>query len=303
LIVRWGYAITEKWLLSGSVGLEFLDDAIVNSPIVDRDEIWSVRIGLAYNSDIFQPRESQRAGPRQPRFEFRVGAFVDSVNSKIVRESSAGVPGTVVDLEEILGLEDTSTVMQLDAIFRIGNFHRIEVGYFEMSRSGLATLSDSLTFGEQTFAESVDVTSSFETKLLRVSYAYSLMNDDQKELGVMAGVHYPQFNTLIEAPDTGQREFSNSATPLPVIGLHGSIRLGQKLVLGARLQAFRMHFDRYEGTLNYGTLDLQWNLGEKLSLGLGYNFYGFNLETKENKSAGKLEVRHQGPVLFASMGF
>ena len=119
----------------------------------------------------------------------------------------------------------------------------------------------------------------------------------------MAGLHYAQFKTFIEAPDTGQREFSNASTPLPVVGLHGSVRLGQKMVLGARIQAFRMHFDRYEGTLNYATLDLQRRFGEKFSLGLGYNYYGFNLENRDNESAGKLEIRHQGPVLFVSMGF
>jgi outer membrane scaffolding protein for murein synthesis (MipA/OmpV family) len=303
LSVRWGYEISEKWLLSGSVGLEMLDDAITDSPIVGRDEIWSVNIGLAYNADIFEPRESQRSGGQQPRFEIRVGAFNSSIDSKIVRESSAGDPGSEVDLEQLLGLEDNTTVMQFDTIIRIGNFHRFEIGYFEMSRSGLGTLTEDLAFGNETFVTATEVASSFESKLLRFSYAYSLMNDDQKELGVMAGLHYAQFKTFIEAPDTGQREFSNASTPLPVVGLHGSVRLGQKMVLGARIQAFRMHFDRYEGTLNYATLDLQRQFGEKFSLGLGYNYYGFNLENRDNESAGKLEIRHHGPVLFASMGF
>ena len=55
--------------------------------------------------------------------------------------------------------------------------------------------------------------------------------------------------------------------------------------------------------MNYATVDLQRKFGEKFNLGLGYNFYGFNLETSDNTSAGKLEIRHHGPVLFASMGF
>ena len=55
LKIRWGYALTDKWLLSGSVGVEFLDSEISNSPLVSEDALWSGNIGVAYNSDIFQP--------------------------------------------------------------------------------------------------------------------------------------------------------------------------------------------------------------------------------------------------------
>ncbi len=119
----------------------------------------------------------------------------------------------------------------------------------------------------------------------------------------MAGFHYSKFNTVIEDPETGQRAVSNNATPLPVIGLHGSVALGQKTTLGARVQIFRMDFDQYEGSLNYGTLDLQRHIGENFSVGLGYNYYAFKLVSRDNSSSGSLEVRHQGPVLFFSTHF
>jgi outer membrane protein len=303
LKVRWGYAITNKWLLSGSLAYEFLDDEISNSPIVDKDSLWSVNVGLAYNSNVFQPRLSNRTGPKQPRFEFRVGAFRDNIDSKIVHESSAGVPGSEIDLEDVLGISAEETVLQLDAIFRIAEFHRLELGYFEMSRHGAAVLQEPVTFGDESFTVAQGLESSFETEVLRFGYAYSLMNDDQKELGVMGGFHYSRFTTVIGDPETGQRAASNTATPLPVVGLHGSVSLGQKTTLGARIQVFRMDFDQFEGSLNYGTLDLQRRFGENFSVGLGYNYYAFKLNSRDNSSSGSLEVRHQGPVLFFSTHF
>lgn len=303
LKARWGYQLSDKWLLTGGVGLEFLDDVIANSPIVDRDKVWSLRIGLAYNADVFQPRAPRRTGEQQPRYEFRIGAFRDSVDSRILYDSVAGDPASEIDLEEVLGLEDNTSVTQLDAIFRFGHYHRVEVGYFQMSRLGLRTLTDDLTFGNETFLASTDVSGRFETKLLRIGYAYSLINDDQKELGVMAGVHFPQFSTTIEAADSSQQESSTAKTPLPVIGVHGAIALGNKMMLGARLQAFRLHFDHYEGSLNYAALDLQRSFGNMFNLGIGYNYYGFNLKSRQNDTAAKLRIRHQGPVLFVSMNF
>ena len=32
------------------------------------------------------------------------------------------------------------TILQIDAIFRFGDYHRIELGYFELERNGTTTL-------------------------------------------------------------------------------------------------------------------------------------------------------------------
>ena len=303
LKVRWGYEVTKKWLLSGSVGLEFLDSAISSSPIVGRNEIWSANISVAYNNDIFEPRVSERARGEQPSFELRFGVFSDSIDSTIIRDSSSGIIGTDIDLESFLGLPDKETLLQFDAIYRIATYHRLELGYLETARSGLTTLQADLNFGDEQFTAGTTITSSFDTKILRIGYAYSLINDAQKEVGIMGGLHYSRFHTQISAEATGQLGTSKAATPLPVIGLHGSLALGQKASLGARIQFFRMDFDRYEGSLSYITLDLQRRFGDYFSLGVAYNYYAMNLDSRDNDVRGSLEIRHQGPALFVSVGF
>lgn len=303
LKVRWGYELTKKWLLSGSLGLEYLDSEITSSPIVDKDVLWSARLGIAYNSDIFMPRESRRGGSRQARAEFRVAAFYDSIDTKIVHEGDQGTPGSEIDLEETLGLSDEETILQVDAIFRIGEFHRIEIGYFDVARSGVATLQDDIMFGDEVFTAGTTVNSRGETKVLRFSYAYSLINDDQKELGFMAGVHFSRLTTEIFAPDTGQRDATDATVPLPVIGAHGSIAIGRFASLGARLQIFRMDFNRYEGLLNYASLELQRRFGESFSVGLAYSYIGMNLDSRDDDLMGAIKVRHYGPVMFVSVAF
>ena len=303
LKVRWGYAVSDNWLLTGSVGYEFLDSEISNSPIVSEDGLWSLNLGVAYNYDIFQPRESVRAGRAQSRAEFRLSAFSDSVDTKIVHDSSAGSPGSEIDLEEVLGVSDEETILQFDVIFRFGDYHRIEVGYFELARNGAATLQAPVTFGTEQFSAGTTVSSSFDTKILRLGYAYSLINDPQKELGLMAGLHFSTFETEIAAASTAQRATSNAETPLPVIGVHGSVAIGRKASLSARIQLFGMDFDRYEGSLYYLTLDLQRRFGENFSVGVAYNYYAMNLDSSAGSLRGSIEVRHRGPALFVSAGF
>jgi outer membrane scaffolding protein for murein synthesis (MipA/OmpV family) len=301
--VTWGYQISDKWILSGKVAYAKLGDGIVDSPIVDKESLWSGGIGLAYNANVFRSREFGADTYKMPRFEFRAGMFQDNISTKVTLENPDGSPGEEIDLEDALDASNTQSVLQLDAIVRLNSFHRLEFGYFDLSRDSSLTLNQDIEFGDEFFPAGTSVNLRSDVRIVRVSYAFSLMHDAQKELGVMAGVHLSRLHTEIFAPDTSQREESTASTPLPVIGVHGSIALGVKTFLGARVQIFRMHFDQYEGSMNYATLGLQHMLGDKLSLGVGYNFYDLKLDSDHSAIKGKLEIRHHGPFLFVGAHF
>ena len=303
LQVRWGYALSDKWLLSGTLRLENLASDITDSPIVERNSIWSANIGLAYNVNLFQPREYEFARQGEPKFELRVGAFHDLIDSKVARDTSDGIPGFETDIEEFLGAADEKTVLQMDAVLRLGHYHRLEFGYFELTRNGSVTLSNALSFGDELFLAGTTIDSRIDASIFRAGYAYSLIRDAQKELGIMAGIHFSNFETNISAAATGQTETSDAGTPLPVIGVHGSVFIGEKTTIGAKLQFFRMDFDRYEGSLNYGTLDIERRFTERFSVGLGYNYYRMNLSSSDSDVNGYLKLRHHGPVIFLTAGF
>ena len=232
-----------------------------------------------------------------------MAAFSDSGDAKITRDAAGGTPGNEIDLEDVLGVSLNDTVMQFDAIYRFNDFHRLEIGYHELSRNGTTTLNNDINFGDTVFAAGTTVLSSFETEVLRVSYAYSLMNDEQKELGVMAGVHLTKGTTDIESLTTGEREQSDVSTPLPVIGLHGSVELGANSTLGARAQVFGLEFDRVDGHMIYMMLEWQRRFGDSFSAGLAYNFYRTKLDAKDADARGTLQTRHHGPVFFVSANF
>lgn len=300
---RWGYALSDKWLLSGAIGLEQLDTAVTDSPIVGRDRIWSGRIGLAYNADVFQSRDYDDSAPAAPQFDFRISAFQDLISTKVVRDTSAGVPGFETDIEEFLGATKEKTVLQVDATARLGHYHRLEFGYFELGRDSTTTLANDLAFGDEVFAAGTEVNTRVDARIFRAGYAYSLIRDAQKELGIMAGLHVARFDADISSVATGQAERSRVGTPLPVIGVHASIFLGDRTTIGAKLQIFRTDFDRYEGSLNYATLDLQHRIADAISIGIGYSYYGMKLTSRENEVNGYLKVRHHGPAAFVTIGY
>ena len=301
--LTWGYAVREKWLLSGSVNHEWLDSEITNSPIVGKDTLWSANFGVAYNADVFQSREYDGDRYKLPRFEIRAGLFRDDIDSKIIRRPVDGGPGEEIDMEDVLGAAEQSDVWQLDAIVRIGNYHRIEFGHFELQRESQALLLQDITIGDVTFPTGSEVRVLADASVSRVAYAFSLMNDAQKELGVMAGVHVTRYETDVISTLTGQSVNSTLSTPLPVIGVHGRVSLGARTDLGARVHVFRMEFDHYEGSLNYIYLGLQHYFTQRVGAGIGYNYYAMNLDSADESLRGSLRMRHQGPLMYASFQF
>jgi outer membrane scaffolding protein for murein synthesis (MipA/OmpV family) len=302
LRLRWGYALGEHWLLSGRVGVEFLDASASDSPIVDRDRILSATLGLAYNADIFQPREYDGTVSGEGRFELKVGAFQDHIDSQVTRDTSSGDPGFAIDIEEILDAPGQKSVLQFDGTLRLGYHHRIEASFFELVRDASVVLSNELEFGDVVFAPGTEIQSKINSRSLSIGYGYSLIRDAQKELGVLAGLHFTKFETSVRSDSTGQVEQSRAETPLPVLGAFASVYLREKLTLNAKLHIFRTDFDHHEGVMNYATIDLQKRIGQSFSVGLGYSYYSLKLSSSDSDMNGFLKVRHHGPVAFMTVG-
>ena len=301
--LTWGYAINENWLLSGHITSEWLDSEISNSPIIDKDQIWSARIGVAYNADVFQSREFAGDQARPARVEIRAGAFQNNIDTKVIRRPVGGGPGEEIDIEDVLGATERKNVLQLDAIFRIARFHRIELSHFRLGQETNAVLMTDIMFGDETFLEGTEIDLMAEARITRVAYAFSLMSDAQKELGLMAGVHVTDLELDVFAEQTGQRVQSKLSTPLPVIGIHGAIAIGRKSRAEARVQLFRMEFDNYAGSLNFVYFGLQHNFTQNIGVGLGYNYYSMNLDSNDPEINGSLRIQYTGPIVYLSARF
>jgi hypothetical protein len=53
----------------------------------------------------------------------------------------------------------------------------------------------------------------------------------------------------------------------------------------------------------YLTLDLERRFNEHFGAGLGYNFYGMRLKSKNRDLDGTLRTRYQGPKVYLNVRF
>ena len=298
-----GYELSPHWLLQTKIGVEFLDSAIKASPTVDRSQIWSGSISLAYNPDLFQSRDYAGADKDQ-NVEIRLGAFNSNIDTRLLLDATDTQPEEDLDIEDFLGAADNETVAQLDAYYRFDFYHRIDLGYFELKRASSTTLQRDVWFDDQLYPEGTNLMTSSESRLLRLGYSYSLMRDGQKELGLTAGLSYTTFKSSFRVDNTEQQpEGVRVNTILPTFGVFGSVPFGDKWRLAADIDVFALNFDRYDGYMAYVALDLERRLNEQIGVGLGYNFYGMRIKSKNGDLNGTLRVRHQGPKVYVSVKF
>ena len=300
--VSLGYELSPQWLLQTRIGVEFLDSAVEKSPMVGRNHLWLGSVSLAYNADVFEPRDYFGADKDQ-NVEIRLGAFFSGISTRLLLDATDAQPTDDIDLEDFLGVADNETVAQFDATYRIAFYHRFELGYFELQRTSSTTLQRDMWFGDQFYSAGTNVGVSSESQRLRLAYGYSLMRDGQKELGLAAGLTYTKFEADVQVDNQQQPERVRVEALLPTIGIFGSVPLGDKWRLGADIDLFALDFYRYKGYMAYLTLDLERRFNEYFGAGLGYNFYGMRLKSKNRDLDGTLRTRYQGPKVYLNVRF
>jgi outer membrane protein len=297
-----GYELAPRWLLKSTIGVEYLDSSISASPIVDKEKLWSASVGLAYNADLFMPRDHDDSQSRYG-IEIRLGAFNGAINTTVERTASDGQPQDTVDLENLLGAADNKTFLQLDGRFRISYYHQIQLAYFGIERQSATTLENDLSLGDEVYVAGTDIETSTEFSLIRFSYAYSLMHDGQKELGVKAGLSYASFDAELGEVGSQDKQQLSAKAPLPTIGALGALTLGSNWELRADLDLFVLDFDRYSGYMGYLGIDLERKFGDIFRAGVGYNFYALHLSAKDEDLGGEFDLRIHGPKAYVSFTF
>jgi hypothetical protein len=169
--------------------------------------------------------------------------------------------------------------------------------------AAMQRVSAVIRLGDEIFPAGTEIDIDAELRVTKVAYGFSLMNDAQKEVGVLAGVHITNYEVNVAATETGQQVETSVRTPLPVIGAYGSVAIGAKTDLNANLQIFRMEFDHYSGSLNNLYVGVNHYFGDSIGAGIGYNIYAMDLDSPDEDLRGSLKLRHHGPIVFASMRF
>jgi len=253
--------------------------------------------------------------PLNHKFQVYLGGFLPNVSSEISINGDVVSPPPV-DFEEVFGLEDSKAVLWGGARWRISRRNNLEFEFFSLNRDGSRTaISDPIKIGDSIVQVGGDVASTFDTKLARLTYGFSLVRTERMDIQLKAGLHLADLETSVtlsgavcEVTDPDEPECVAGTAPVveseeltaPLPHFGGSLVYGITPSIAARLQiiGFAIELDKIDGSLVEVDADFVWQPWEHVALGLGLRYFDTSIESKGSELNGKFEFDYFGPALY-----
>lgn len=246
---------------------------------------------------------SLAADPGSERGGISLGAFITDRNTEGRLDSDTLGLGTVIDMEDDLGMDSSDTVVRLDGYYRFNPRHRIDYSVFDLSRDATATIDTSIQFGDEIFDINSTVFSEIDLTVYKIAYTYSFLQRNNGYMGVTGGLYVLSTGISINEPSTGQFESDDLTAPLPVIGLRGDYRLTPRFMFRSSAELFAIEFDNVEGSLVDIYIGLDYHFHDNFAVGLGYNYVSLDVDADGSEFKGALDWTYEGVVLKALYSF
>jgi hypothetical protein len=273
--------------------------------------------GVFGTDRVLASEDSDYAGPVLDDEYFLVlGAFFSHVNSDVRIDSSSGIRGTGLDLEDDLGLASTATSPYLYFRWRYHPVHRVEFEYYQLLRDGGSTMRGDFREGGISGSAGVGVFTSFDVRTGRITYGYDIFKDKKKEFGILAGMHVTQAKVKLQFSGdltidrigsiggTVATEEEGLTYPLPHVGAFFAYSFTPKLSTELNLLLFKIEVAGIKGSLVESNATLHYQLGKHFGIGTGLKYYHFSVEdTGFSDRDSRFDYDFFGPVLYGSVSF
>ena len=236
------------------------------------------------------------------RLQVSAGAFFPSFDTDIRLNGDGGRVGTLMDMEDLLGLDNTITTPIVDVSWRITDKHRLGFSYSNLDRDGTRSLSKSINFGDQTYTAGITTESALDVSVYRVGYDYSLVNEGDKEFGVGLAVDVMPVEASIRAAGR-TTETEDILLVIPTLGLHAAYGISDRLAIIGRLNGIYFDFDTSSGSVLNPVAILEYNVSERFSVGAGYAYYRIDVEADYSGFDGTLDFEYHGPLVYMKLLF
>ncbi len=267
--ISWRFS--KHWYVNGYVGVDALPAAISNSPLVDKDNVWRMNLGLAYDAAAFVTPEPWQG---ISSLDLSIGTFFADAASSVDFIFDNGVQK--FDLETDANLEGGKTTFPIDVEWRHGRYHTLEASYFELNRGG--SLNGTRT--------------DFDTQVARVGYGLAFLRDSQKELTMFGGLHVTRIKFRVA--DQQGTNVAASTSYLPVLGARFRANLTERFTMGAKLDVFLTEADRHEGVSLDTSLYGGWKFSDRFSVEGGYRFFRQDIDVAGDNFIGDFRMDYRG---------
>jgi hypothetical protein len=237
------------------------------------------------------------------RFYLSVGAAAfEKFNTNMRVSGDAGL-GSDLDLEDLLGLGESSTVARIDGRYAFNRRHWIEFSYFDINRDGERTIANDIIVGDVTIpAGTVDTT--FDTAIFKIAYRYNFVTDPRTVIGASFGFHVMSIDSSFKSPSFNVEEDYTVDAPVPLVGLHGAYALSEKWKLSASAEFLQFDIGDYRGLITDTRLTIDHDTFEHFGWGVGFNGFSADATLKGRDGLkSDIEYGYQGLLIYLRFMF
>ena len=229
-------------------------------------------------------------------FSIKAGGYLPLQDTNVRVDGTGGLGlGTELDFENDLNLDEEVFSYRIDAQWRFFDRHSLNFSFFDLSRDATTLVGRDITIGDTTFFLGTNINTQWDYKVYAASYTWSFLQTNTYEVGLNIGFHITDIELGINAlGGIVASELDAVTLPLPVIGLTGAYAFTPKLVLRSNAGFFYLEIDEFEGSLVNIDLDLEYNVWKYMGFGIGYNYFGLNIDVAADNFHGSAEYSYHG---------
>jgi hypothetical protein len=250
---------------------------------------------------------AEETGPWE-KASISLGGVVASMDAS----ARVGTPGSGIyfDVEDVLGLETSTSAARLDALYRFGQSrrHRVQFSWFDLDRDATRTLEQEIELDGTVYPIGTTVQSKFDLAFYIVRYGYSFIHDDRVDFAGSIGVHVTGIDFTVSAPSIGTTGEDITA-PLPVVGVQFDVLLARNWYMRSSVEVLYLAFDGIKGGIVDSTLGVEYRPWRRFALGAGVNAIRVLLDGEEETDvpsmdfSAKFDFRYTGLLLYGKLMF
>lgn len=243
------------------------------------------------------------------KYWIEVSAYFPKANTT-VNVSRPGLPGTEIDMESDLDLDDSETLPAIYAGARLGKRWMVAGEYYGLDRSGSRSVERDINFDGATFPVGVEVSSKMQSDIYRLTVGYAFIRTDRAELGAAIGLHATNFELSLQGDtqtDIGvirrQNHKRTFLAPMPTVGVFGTFEVTPKLVLTGRADYLSLDIGDYDGSILNAQAALAYRVTDMIEVGAAYRYVDYGLDVDKGRYTASIDYDFKGPALFIRASF
>ena len=245
------------------------------------------------------------------KFWISGSGFLANVDTD-VRSTLAVNPGggTQVDLEEDLGLDDSSLLPAVYAGAKLGGGFVVTGEFYSLGRDSTANISRTIVVDDVTYPVNASLTAGFDTTIYRLTIGYSFIRNDTVEVGAAIGLHATDLKFSLSgqgsaggAPVSTQVRRKDFLAPMPTVGLYTTIAVAPRVIINARADYLSLGVGDYDGSILNAQADVQYRFTDTFGIGIGYRYVDYDLDVDKANYVASFDYQFNGPSIFIEAGF